>query len=313
MKSVITISMCLVMTLVLNFVFGGIAYADLNDGLVAYYPFDGDANDESGNGNHGTVLGPTLITDMCGKEDGAYSFGELKHIKINHNEKINFGSGDVFTISAFVKPEKGDTYLCNENGQSCTHYGAIVVKSPISGFYNYGLYYDRKYKKFMGGYHYMHHAVYGADGVDEDKWYHLVLIYQNCSWKLYVNTDLVDTSSNHCITTSQGALEIGRKGDSNNNTDFFRGIIDDIRIYNRVLSETEIKELSDGKCNTECNEEDSGSIDITGKSGPCGGKQTIPVRIQDAPATANSIGFDVAFDSGVLIYTGFARGELAVS
>ncbi|MCP4121472.1 MAG: hypothetical protein GY751_06930, partial [Bacteroidetes bacterium] len=62
---------------------------------------------------------------------------------------------------------------------------------------------------------------------------------------------------------------------------------------------------------TECIEDDSGSIDITGKAGPCGGKLTIPVRIQDAPATANSIGFDVAFDSGVLIYTGFARGELA--
>ncbi|MCP4120623.1 MAG: hypothetical protein GY751_02590, partial [Bacteroidetes bacterium] len=61
----------------------------------------------------------------------------------------------------------------------------------------------------------------------------------------------------------------------------------------------------------ECIEDDSGSIDITGKSGPCGGKLTIPVRIQDAPAAVSSIGFDVAFDSDVLIYTGFARGELA--
>jgi hypothetical protein len=39
-----------------------VAWADLNDGLVAYYPFDGDANDESGNGNHGTVHGATLTS-----------------------------------------------------------------------------------------------------------------------------------------------------------------------------------------------------------------------------------------------------------
>ncbi|MCP4352195.1 MAG: hypothetical protein GY795_42590, partial [Desulfobacterales bacterium] len=62
---------------------------------------------------------------------------------------------------------------------------------------------------------------------------------------------------------------------------------------------------------TECIEDDSGSIDITGKSGPCVGKLTIPVRIQNAPNAANSLGFDVAFDSNVLTYTGFARGPLA--
>ncbi|MCP4351694.1 MAG: hypothetical protein GY795_40020, partial [Desulfobacterales bacterium] len=62
---------------------------------------------------------------------------------------------------------------------------------------------------------------------------------------------------------------------------------------------------------TECIEDDSGSIDITGKSGPCSGKLTIPVRIQNAPNAANSLGFEVAFDSNVLTYTGFARGPLA--
>ena len=39
------------------FAVDGMAYADLNDGLVAYYPFNGNADDESGNGNHGTVYG----------------------------------------------------------------------------------------------------------------------------------------------------------------------------------------------------------------------------------------------------------------
>ena len=48
--------------------------AGLNDGLVAPYPFSGNANDESGNGNHGTVFGATLATDRIGNTDSAYSF-----------------------------------------------------------------------------------------------------------------------------------------------------------------------------------------------------------------------------------------------
>ncbi|MGE0259640.1 MAG: LamG domain-containing protein [Alphaproteobacteria bacterium] len=45
--------------------------------LVAYYPFNGNANDESGNGNNGTVFGATLTTDRFGNPDSAYSFNGL--------------------------------------------------------------------------------------------------------------------------------------------------------------------------------------------------------------------------------------------
>ena len=59
---------------VISFVFLAQASADLNDGLIAYYPFNGNANDESGNGNDGTVNGATLTNDRFGNEDSAYSF-----------------------------------------------------------------------------------------------------------------------------------------------------------------------------------------------------------------------------------------------
>ena len=48
--------------------------ADLTRGLVAWYPFDGNASDMSRNGNHGTVNGATLGTDRFGEENKAYSF-----------------------------------------------------------------------------------------------------------------------------------------------------------------------------------------------------------------------------------------------
>ena len=56
------------------------------DGLVAYYPFNGNANDESGNGNHGTVNGATLTSDRNGNENSSFSFnGESDDVRINLN------------------------------------------------------------------------------------------------------------------------------------------------------------------------------------------------------------------------------------
>ena len=47
---------------------------NLSNGLVGYWPFNGNANDESGNGNDGTVNGATLTTDRFGNSNSAYEF-----------------------------------------------------------------------------------------------------------------------------------------------------------------------------------------------------------------------------------------------
>ena len=57
----------------------GLAQADLNDGLVAYYPFNGNANDESGNGNDGEINGATLTEDEYGNTNSAYYFDGNDH------------------------------------------------------------------------------------------------------------------------------------------------------------------------------------------------------------------------------------------
>jgi len=78
-----------------------VAFADLKDGLVAYYPFNGNANDESVNGNHGTVYGATLTTDRFGNTNKAYSFDGVDDYI---DSKFNFNGGSTnFTISYWAK------------------------------------------------------------------------------------------------------------------------------------------------------------------------------------------------------------------
>ncbi|MBU1873943.1 hypothetical protein KJ688_09490, partial [bacterium] len=66
----------LFLALAVVFLMGGNALADLNDGLVAYYPFNGNADDESGNGHDGDTTGhsPVITIDRFGNINSAYEF-----------------------------------------------------------------------------------------------------------------------------------------------------------------------------------------------------------------------------------------------
>ena len=81
------------------FVSCGFAFGQgLNDGLVAYYPFNGNANDESGNENDGTVNGATLTLDRFGAPNSAYDFDGTGFIDCPDG---TYFSGD-FTVSGWV-------------------------------------------------------------------------------------------------------------------------------------------------------------------------------------------------------------------
>ena len=57
----------------------------LKKGLVAYYPFNGNAKDESGNGHDGEVTGATLCTNRFGKADSAFAFDSKDFVRVNNS------------------------------------------------------------------------------------------------------------------------------------------------------------------------------------------------------------------------------------
>jgi PKD repeat protein len=96
---------------------------DLSKGLVAYYPFNGNANDESGNGNHGVVHGASLASDRFGKFNSAFKFDGLEsYIEIPDSSSLDFTSE--FSLSVWV----------NSNTQSTDKYtvGGIILNKEFS-------------------------------------------------------------------------------------------------------------------------------------------------------------------------------------
>lgn len=216
------------------FAFSGVVYADLNNGLVAYYPFNGNANDESGNGNDGTVNGATLTEDRFGNAETAYSFDGIdNYISVPDDTSLNLINE--LTISVWV------------NSRNISKVNQDIISKTESGSYSLTLNESDESDKInrfaflamiSGGYKYY----YSDTHIESDTWYHVVSVYDGSYVKIYVDgiqeTIHVQDGS---IQSNNSSLIIGNE--SRQLHEPFDGYIDDIRIYNRALSESEIQEL----------------------------------------------------------------------
>ena len=86
------------------------------NGLVGYWPFNGNANDESGNGNNGTNNGATLTTDRNGVENQAYSFDGNDFIQTpNQNLSGSVSFSGWYKMSNFNFPNNDRFYVSNQS------------------------------------------------------------------------------------------------------------------------------------------------------------------------------------------------------
>ncbi|MEN8221503.1 MAG: LamG domain-containing protein [Pseudomonadota bacterium] len=204
--------------------------ADLNDGLVAYYPFNGNANDESGNGNNGVVHGATLTEDRFGSADSAYNFdGINNYIEFSDDPSLNFGS-DEFTISFWVKPN------------SLHDYQRFLTKyNQVGGWIIYGnsngrLYINFSREKLLS----LEIGTYEANS-----WQLFTIVRTPTNIIFYKNNNLL--SSQDIVTGNVDINEelfIGTCGSGCNVANkIFNGFMDEVRLYNRALSESEIQQL----------------------------------------------------------------------
>ncbi len=231
------------------FTFVSPASADLSDGLVAYYPFNGNAHDESGNGNDGTVNGATLAEDRFGDADSAYSFdGSGDYVMVPAgalDDDLNDipGMSASFWVYPHAMPVGQDYFRPFVHGAGVgvhmqNHNGAnrIVASFYTTAFPSY-------VSCCPPGDRYYHRDGTTSYTLPLNKWTHIVAVYDGSDVKIYANGSgpLADESMGGQGTgnlTGSGKFDIGGQSD-----EWFDGLIDDTRIYDRALSATEIQEL----------------------------------------------------------------------
>jgi hypothetical protein len=203
-------------------------------GLAAYYPFNGNANDSSGNGNNGAVYGATLAPDRFGRADNAYSFnGTSDWIKVENSPTLNINGYNSLSICAWIKPT---------SIQASQDY-CILWKWGPGGAEDDQYTLEVQGAKAIFRLSDLPSALTSNTIINPDLWYFLTGVYDAQAGKsrIYIN-GLLDNEMNLSFSIYNTTQFVGI-GCGTNSTGFFAGYIDDIRIYNRALSVEEIQGL----------------------------------------------------------------------
>jgi hypothetical protein len=214
-------------------------------GLLAWYPLSSSGFDYSGSGaGSAAVHNISSTTDRHGNPDGAFYFdGTTSYLKIIHNPILNFDNTD-FTISIWMKMDSyggpnGSALISKrgsgpENGWFLSVNNTAVTNSAARP----GL------VSFAPG----STDLFGIDttSITLNRWYMVTTMYNSAQRKcfMYINGVLNSVTDNITAPTSASVADtyIGRDNVSNaSESYYFKGSIDDIRIYNRMLTVSELK------------------------------------------------------------------------
>ena len=221
------------------------------NGLAGYWPFNGNANDESGNGNNGTINGTTLATDKNGNLNSAYSFdGTSNNIGLSQPflGGVQVNSFTFYTrFKSIGSPVSGSAYN-------------IWGKTFFWGEVNFGVAPDNTiYIAWANSNVGNTYTQVGTNtGITPNTWIDAVITFENSQVKIYINgvlqatTDSYGTNSLANFAQDANSSKIGSRIFSGQTGSFFNGIIDDFGIWNRALNQQEITNLYNSISSNEC-------------------------------------------------------------
>ncbi|PWT70155.1 MAG: hypothetical protein C5B59_21140 [Bacteroidetes bacterium] len=231
---------------------------DLRDGLIAYYNFDGgNLKDSSGNNNNIIFSNATPTSDRFGRPNNAYLFdGSSSYMQVSNSASLN---PSVITMFAIVKvngfyqgPCHGNQIFGKGSPDNINGFYSLRFDDPsIVGASSCSAAADTTKEFFYGSFGDNNPIGAGAGAgnytfpfIHPGEWYTVAYTYDGLISKLYVNGALLSTASKAvAFTPNPDDLFIGRH-DSPIYPYFFNGVIDEIRIYNKVVPDEKIHALT---------------------------------------------------------------------
>lgn len=205
-------------------------------GLVAHYSFDNQLNDRSNNGNDGMASLPiTSATDRFGNNCGALKFNGSFYVRIPNSKSLKALTYSM-SVTAWVQTEKPATNPANLNlsllskgEDSNMQLGLQVMRSFGDSYCEIKISESNSFRDNN----------YSAHPIDFDKWHFITLSYEENWMQYYIDGKLAwQGMNNKPFLANDADLTIGKFGNS-----YFKGNLDDLRIYNRGLSNSEIQAL----------------------------------------------------------------------
>lgn len=209
------------------------AYATLDADLVAYYPLNGNALDKSSNENNGTIINAIPVADRNGKANSAYYFnGSNSYINVPNDTTLQLT--EQISMCTWIKAEGSNPYSgiinkINPNPPSWGYGMSIYNPDQLCG----KIYWD--HSQAMGA------VLYSNEAITDNKWHFVAFTYDGLVAKLYLDEKCIASQPyKDKIQTNSEPLLIGGDKSVYPADRYFKGTIDEVRIYNRGLTSTEV-------------------------------------------------------------------------
>lgn len=211
------------------------------NGLVAYYPFNGNANDASGNGNNGVVTGAILGNDRFGVANKAYRFNDGNNITIANSASLSLSNA--FSVSVWVNMQsttgRDGNGAITTNSEQC-----LFTKNCDNGQLRSAI-----FPQANGTFLLQTWANTGdqiAIPFQLNQWKLISLTYDGSTLKQFVDGNLVSTKATvlSLALSNSYNLVIGNMGCY---VYYFNGSMDEFRMYNRALSNSEVLQIYNGE------------------------------------------------------------------
>jgi hypothetical protein len=223
------------------------AQLDPEPALRAYYPFNGNANDASGNNNNPVFNNATLTADRFGRPNSAYHFNGIDNfMRIPNSRTLNLKN--MITLSVWVRPTgfyhdycHASSILTKGGGNYLPGDYALRFDDALitSGMGCSEIVADTLHQNFRGtGTVLVPYSPY----IEKNKWYSVIYTNDGTSARLYVNCELKYTVPFRETFTNNDDLFLGKTNDPFFNF-WMNADLDDVRIYDRALTENEIASL----------------------------------------------------------------------
>jgi hypothetical protein len=200
----------------------------ITNGLVAEYLFSGNTNNTAGSGS-GTVVGATLTTDRKGQAASAYAFVAASAQYISFGSVTGLPSGKTpRSVSLWYRGTPSSPYQSLLNWGTANSDARFGISLGSSGT----MFFTGQYDDVYGG----------SQNVADGQWHHLAVTWNGALIAVYLDGRETGRGLGYPLNTSSGGLVVGKKVDTNG--EYGNGAIDDIRIYNRTLTGSEIEALS---------------------------------------------------------------------
>lgn len=197
--------------------------------LVAHYKFDGDFLDATGNGNNGTQIGDITFTDSVNGKGARFEGG---FIEVNHSDNLNLENGYTFSVWIYkehTKEQLEQPILVKTDAEKSVHSDAYYFKNeqdrPVLAAWTNGL-----------------RSEGSKQWIDVEKWSLCTVTADKENIRFYIDGKLQDSLTKKVtFPKSTGKLFIGYKDTGSWGTRIFKGIMDDLKIFNYAMTPTEVQ------------------------------------------------------------------------